>query len=117
MHRTLYRNSAFDFGCWILITGSNFDRSEKTASFLRRIGMQKTDPNDSAGPTNSLVFPNNGGVVYGQNGLTKREYFAAMALPGIYHYYNRKDLAPISVEQAAMVARQAADALIEELNK
>lgn len=56
------------------------------------------------------------------NGLTKREYFAALALPGIFHYYTRSELVPISTEQAAivarqsaMIARQVADALIKEL--
>lgn len=75
----------------------------------------QTKPNDKI-QTNMFPATRTNEEALG-HGLSKREHFAAMVLPGIYHYYSRKDLAPISVEQAAMVARQAADALIAELNK
>lgn len=78
----------------------------------------KTDPNDSSGPTNSLVFPNNGEVMYGQNGLTKREYFAAIALQGILAGTSGvESLASIGPSGWASVAVSQAEALIEELNK
>ncbi len=78
----------------------------------------KTNPDDTAMPTNSLVFPNNGEVMYGQNGLTKREYFAAMALQGILAGTSGvESLASIGPSGWASVAVSQADALIAELNK
>lgn len=65
-----------------------------------------TDPNDFAYPSGSLA------ETYGL-GLTKREYFAAMALQGILSRER-----PISSYQvAAEDAVGFADALIEALNK
>lgn len=58
-------------------------------------------------PINSIEYNNN----YISTGLTKREYFAAMALQGL--------LANDSgfITSKARYAVKAADALIEELNK
>jgi hypothetical protein len=47
-------------------------------------------------------------------GLTKREYFAAMALQGIIA---NKDGLDIKIERIVKSAVDTADALIEELNK
>jgi hypothetical protein len=47
-------------------------------------------------------------------GLTKREYFAAMALQGII---SNKDGLDIKIERIVESAVDTADALIEELNK
>lgn len=57
--------------------------------------------------TEESTFPNNS-----DNGLTKREYFAAMAMQGICstgNYANGKDNAEYAV--------RVADALLEELEK
>lgn len=47
-------------------------------------------------------------------GLTKREYFAAMAMQGII---SNKDGLDIKIERIVESAVDTADALIEELNK
>jgi hypothetical protein len=47
-------------------------------------------------------------------GLTKREYFASMALQGII---SNKDGLDIKIERIVESAVDTADALIEELNK
>lgn len=49
-----------------------------------------------------------------QEGLTKREYFAAMAMQGII---TNKDGLDIKIERIAESSVDMADALIEELNK
>ena len=54
----------------------------------------------------------NDGYSYGDTGLTKREYFAAIALQGIL----ASDL-DASVEDFATTAVKCADALIDALNK
>ena len=51
---------------------------------------------------------------YTSEGLTKREYFAAMALQGIIA---NKDGLDIKIERIVESAVDTADALIEELNK
>ena len=48
------------------------------------------------------------------HGLTKREYFAAMAMQGFFSATHHSDT---NVEYFAPIAVQAADALIAELNK
>ncbi|GAG55567.1 unnamed protein product, partial [marine sediment metagenome] len=63
----------------------------------------KTDGNDS-------IHIKKGSVVSSHNGLTKREYFAAMALQG----FCVSGGVPIYMANAAV---RTADALIEELNK
>jgi hypothetical protein len=77
-----------------------------------------TNPNDQAFP----VFVDNGPGDCGVNeGLTKREYFAAMAMQGILgamrsHLISSSD----AKKECAGVARAAlfwADALIAELNR
>jgi hypothetical protein len=67
----------------------------------------------------SAFYHEAGGVDSPQTGLTKREYFAAMAMQGLLHNYNLNGMYgnspsyPIVHEQAVIVA----DALIEQLNK
>lgn len=64
-----------------------------------------TNPNDCAFP-----FDRNKIIV---GGLTKREYFAAMALQGILADNRNND----NEKNYAIVAIRLADALIEQLNK
>ena len=61
-------------------------------------------------PINIVEYNNN----YISTGLTKREYFAAMAMKGIIA---NKDGLDIKIERIAESAVDTADALIEELNK
>ena len=67
----------------------------------------KTKPNE---PIHTIEYNNN----YISNGLTKREYFAAMAMQGII---TNKDGLDIKIERIAESAVDMADTLIEELNK
>jgi len=67
----------------------------------------KTKPNE---PIHTIEYNNN----YISNGLTKREYFAAMALQGIIA---NKDGLDIKIERIVESAVDTADALIEELSK
>lgn len=60
----------------------------------------KTNPDEPINPVTSIYT----------NGLTKREYFAAMALQA---YCQRS----VKEDTAAQWAVEAADALIKELNK
>ena len=54
-----------------------------------------------------------GEIIYVKsNGLTKREYFAAMAMQGIMHTREYQSMPAIAID-----AVMAADALIEELSK
>ena len=72
------------------------------------MSTQTTNPNDSAHPT------------LGQNGLTKREYFAAAALQGMlansYSNGSTQPLAEYPFKDLGEFAVAAADALIEALN-
>ena len=61
---------------------------------------------------NDLVYPVRKMDTINFTSLTKREYFAAMALQGLLAG-NASD----SIEDASKYAVKAADALIEELNK
>jgi nitrogenase subunit NifH len=61
-------------------------------------------------PINMVEYNNN----YISTGLTKREYFAAMAMQGIIA---NKDGLDIKIERIVESAVDTADALIEELNK
>jgi hypothetical protein len=61
---------------------------------------------------NEPAYPNK--QVSSWEGLTKREYFAAMALQGIIA---NKDGLDIKIERIVESAVDTADALIEELNK
>lgn len=63
-----------------------------------------TNPDSPINPVGSSVYANS-------QGLTKREYFAAMAMQGLLadgHYFNKF---------IAETSRRMADVLIEELNK
>lgn len=77
----------------------------------------KTNPNDLIQPVKSDKIRVGGGDVY-DGGLTKREYFAAMALQGILSgditINTQLNQSP---KWSAEYALQCADALIVELNK
>jgi hypothetical protein len=66
---------------------------------------QKTNPDE---PIQTIEYNNN----YISNGLTKREYFAAMALQGLLATNSTT-----TIEYYAIDAVRIADALIDELNK
>ena len=68
---------------------------------------KETKPNESI---NRILYMDN----YTSEGLTKREYFAAMAMQGIIA---NKDGLDIKIERIVESAVDTADALIEELNK
>ena len=74
---------------------------------------QKTYPNDSAFTKTATYNPNtlnhNGDDAYG---LTKREYFAAMAMQGFVSKYGTDYL-----EECAKDSVKQADALIKALNE
>lgn len=72
----------------------------------------ETNPNEPA--FLSAAFFDEFGTDAPQEGLTKREYFAAMAMKGII---TNKDGLDIKIERIAESAVDMADALIEELNK
>jgi hypothetical protein len=65
----------------------------------------KTNPNE---PIHTIEYNNN----YISNGLTKREYFAVMALQGLL-----ADRKLGSIQEHAEYAVKLAEALIEELSK
>jgi hypothetical protein len=65
----------------------------------------RTNPDE---PIQTIEYNNN----YISNGLTKREYFAAMALQGLLSDYEA-----ISIQDYSKYAVQLADTLIEELSK
>ena len=67
-----------------------------------------TEPNESIVPTELSTL-------YNGDGLTKREYFAALALQGIIAAYVNKNIP--SPDFAANKAVEYADYLIKELNK
>lgn len=68
---------------------------------------RETDPNE---PIDSTLL----NTVVRYSGLTKREYFTAMAMKGII---TNKDGLDIKFERIAECAVDIADILIEELNK
>ena len=78
-----------------------------------------TNANDSI---NSLAIHGkmlNGEDDYSYNGLTKREYFAAMAMQGMLNHggmtsHGTQSFNPITI---AELSTKQADALINELNK
>ena len=69
---------------------------------------QKTNPDE---PIQPEEYDNNYRY-YKSNGLTKREYFAAMALQGLLATNSTT-----TIEYYAIDAVRIADALIDELNK
>jgi len=52
-----------------------------------------------------------------QQGLTKREYFAGLAMQGVLSHNSKYSPTPNQAADIAMYAVQIADALLEELNK
>lgn len=75
----------------------------------------KTNPNDSAFATQSVYDEMGQNQEQGSYGLTKREYFAAMAMQGICANPTT-EIKPYGKE-IAVEAVLIADALIEQLNK
>ena len=69
---------------------------------------------DSPAFSKPAFYHPDGAIDLPNNGLTKREYFAAMALQGII---SNKDGLDIKIERIVESAVDTADALIEELNK
>lgn len=69
---------------------------------------------DSPAFAKAAFYIFDGGIDSPQIGLTKREYFAAMAMKGII---TNKDGLDIKIERIAESAVDMADTLIEELNK
>jgi hypothetical protein len=63
---------------------------------------------------NDLAYPVKKVDTINYTGLTKREYFASMAMKGII---TNKDGLDIKIERIVESAVDTADALIEELNK
>lgn len=83
-----------------------------------------TDPNDPIFGTTeyrrATSDPHSDLAPFQVGGLTKREYFAAMALGGLLGNPNidkQKDGTPHTYQTIAVTALQSADALIIELNK
>ena len=74
--------------------------------------MATTNSNDAAFAKSAFYHPD-GGIDSPQEGLTKREYFAASALQALI----TSDKAWMSTEGYAQLAVKIADSLIEELNK
>lgn len=81
-----------------------------------RVAM--TDGTDNAFAMPAVTGFPNGEVMWGAQGLTKRELFAAMAMQGIVANTSMiDDLNDSAVKWAAKRAVQQADALIEALNE
>lgn len=75
----------------------------------------KTNPNDAAFARPHSEDEFNEEICHSQKGLTKREYFAALAMQGMLAYGNEKEsYDPMRVPDKAV---EIADALIQELNK
>jgi hypothetical protein len=78
----------------------------------------KTQANDAAFSRPAFHHEHTGTLYYAQDGLTKREYFAAMAMQAIVSNSNSHRL--FGVDNMFDIAKGAvnmADALINELNK
>ena len=74
---------------------------------------KETKANEPAFSKPAFYHPD-GAIDLPSTGLTKREYFASMALQGII---SNKDGLDIKIERIVESAVDTADALIEELNK
>jgi len=73
----------------------------------------KTQANDAAFSRPAFHHEHTGTLHDAQDGLTKREYFAAKAMQGLVTVIHHTDR-PYNVAKEAVMT---ADALIEELNK
>ena len=71
-----------------------------------------SNADEPAYPTPDTYDPTNGQVFYGNSGLTKREYFAAMVIQGLCSDPDMRD-----AETEAELAVKVADALLKELEK
>ena len=69
---------------------------------------------DSPAFAKAAFYTDEYGIDAPQGGLTKREYFSAMAMQGIIA---NKDGLDIKIERIVESAVDTADALIDELNK
>lgn len=74
--------------------------------------IMKTNPNDNAFATAAATMTD----IYETHGLTKREYFAGLAMQSQIQDHLATGIRP-SPEAAAMMAVRCADALIAELNR
>lgn len=72
---------------------------------LRKVGAGMTNPNDPA-------FEQ---LIWKQMPLTKREYFAGLAMQGMLA--SQQTILPENADKLALAANRYADALIAELNK
>lgn len=89
------------------------NKETKTNEPIQLFVANSTDPNLSDFTKSALSRINNP-IDPPNNGLTKREYFAALAMKGIIA---NKDGLDIKIERIVESAVDTADALIEELNK
>lgn len=77
-----------------------------------------TEPNDPAFESPILGERENGSAyAYSHGGLTKREYFAGMAMQGLLNSAFQDGSFSCDYSSIAMSALSAADALIVELSK
>ena len=79
--------------------------------FIEQISKQR--PTDPHTPINAQLLKFTDGTSSLVVGLTKREYFAAMAMQGLLSVLEDTDKPPDVAKAAVMTA----DALIEQLNK
>lgn len=89
---------------------------------LNRAGRMTTDPDASAYPIPTVFSrADDLNVIYGVTGLTKREYFAALASQGLCAsngtHLGSPDFGDIYMPRFASRAVMIADALIAELNR
>jgi hypothetical protein len=78
-----------------------------------KTNQMSTQANDAAFARPSFYHDSYGRPDKEQDGLTKREYFAAMAMQGLFAVKQHND----SLKLVAKVAVGMADFLIEELNR
>lgn len=74
--------------------------------------MSRTNPNDSISMTQPIVHQN-GETIFGDSGLTKREYFAAMAMQGLLANPDTG----MDIDEIMNDTVKCADFLIDILNK
>ena len=79
--------------------------------------MAQTEANNAAFARPAYLQENSGTLYYAQEGLTKREYFAAIALQGLLASDTRPGEWNVEKTNITRTAVKFADKLIEELNK
>ena len=75
-----------------------------------------TYPNEPAFSSRAASYPPDGGYIPAQEGLSKREYFAAMAMQGLLAALNIYETG-VDHDVNSMHSVLAADALIKALNE